>query len=80
MNNATAKILFKVTGLIPLPTLTPRGAQRYETGITHIAANTFTRPYVPIGACAGVALVRSIRIAPGTQTKSETADDVPIDL
>lgn len=80
MNKATAKILFNVTGLMPLPTLTPRGAQRYETGITHAAANTFTRPNVPIGACSGVVLVSSIKIVPGTHTNSDTAEEVPIDL
>ena len=82
INKATAKMRFNVTGAIFLPILTPSGAQKNEIGTTQMAARTLTRPNVPKGAPAGVEfkLVNSIRMAPGTHTKSETADDVPIDL
>lgn len=82
INKATAKMRFNVTGAIFLPILTPSGAQKYEIGTTHAAARTFTSPNVPKGAPAGVEfrLVKSISRAPGTQTNSDTAEEVPIDL
>lgn len=47
-----------------------------------MAASTFTKPKVPIGAKAGVdpKFKKIIKSAPGTHTNNDTADDVPTDL
>lgn len=82
MNKVTANMRFKVTGEILLPKRTPSGAHKIEMGTTHTAVRTFTSPKVPMGASAGVAemFMKIMSKAPGTHTKSETADEVPMQV
>lgn len=51
-----------------------------DTGTTHRAASTFTRPAVPAGAAAGVEVrfIRIISSAPGMHTNNDTAEAVPM--